>query len=444
MSTYNWLIENIILPCGDLVFGGSYAKYLRQVRKLVNLNEVELQYYQSNRLGQILSVATQRSSYYNALNIPSHKDAFEWLKMFPILEKETIRDTPDKLITANSNNLIKNFTSGSTGLQTVVYVNKKEQSFYRAAQTVWWEWAGYYPGHPILQTGLAPTRSIEKRLKDFFFRTNYLFAFGLKDADIKKVFDWARQRHSVLGGYASSLYVLSEASKGEPPVRFKSAVSWGDKLFDHYRKSIESNFGCRVFETYGAGEGLMIAAQKDLDYMYIMSPCVYLEIVDEEGNEVNDGELGYVVVTSLIAESMPLIRYKLGDLAIKLPKSKYPENRDLSLPLLEKVIGRETDIIHTPSGKKLIVHSFTGIFEYYSEVKQFCVHQKTIQGVEILYIRGKGFDSSVLGQIKMKILELLDEPFVIDFREVEVIPPTKSGKPQIVITELNFSGRIKN
>ena len=69
----------------------------------------------------------------------------------------------------------------------------------------------------------------------------------------------------------------------------------------------------------------MIAAQLDLEYMYIMTTSVFVEILDDDGFEVENGKMGNVVVTCLNAFAMPLIRYKVGDLAIKLPESEYPK-----------------------------------------------------------------------------------------------------------------------
>ena len=146
--------------------------------------------------------------------------------------------------------------------------------------------------------------------------------------------------------------------------------------------------------------------------------------------------MGHVVVTSLIAKSMPLIRYKLGDLAIKLPKSRYPANRDLQLPILEKVVGRETDLVLTHKGHKMIVHSFTGIFNKYPSILQFCVIQREIEKIEIQYIPGEEFQKDHLNEIESKILEFLQDELRIDFKEVDFIPATKSGKPQIIISEL--------
>jgi phenylacetate-CoA ligase len=438
MSLYTKILEEIILPIGDRLMGSTYSRSLKEVRRIVNLDEESLKELQRKNLENTLEFALKNSQYYKNLNIQGNADsAYNIIKKFPILEKSILRENMAEILSHSPEGLIKNSTSGSSGFQTTVYVSKEEQSFYRAIQTTWWEWAGFVQGKPILQTGLSTKRSFEKRIKDYLFQTKYLFAFGLNSENTREAFQWAKNKKPFLGGYASSLYVLAQIAETQnEKVKFKSAISWGDKLFDHYKTKIEKVFDCRIYETYGASEGLMIASQKDLEYMYIMSPYIYLEILDDNGNEVNDGEMGHIVVTSLIHKSMPLIRYRLGDLGIKLPQSKYPSKRDLSLPILQKVIGRETDIIRTPKGKKLIVHSFTGIFEYFPEISQFCVVQEQIDGIRIQYIRSESFKLEVLDAIKKQLSELINEPFSMEFESVESIASTGSGKPQIVISKL--------
>jgi phenylacetate-CoA ligase len=44
------------------------------------------------------------------------------------------------------------------------------------------------------------------------------------------------------------------------------------------------------------------------------SELIYTEVVDEDGNPVQEGESGEVVITTLGVEGMPLIRYKTGDI----------------------------------------------------------------------------------------------------------------------------------
>lgn len=49
---------------------------------------------------------------------------------------------------------------------------------------------------------------------------------------------------------------------------------------------------------------------------------IITEIIDNNGNPVQDGEIGELVVTTLQVEALPLIRYKTGDLVVKLPQTR--------------------------------------------------------------------------------------------------------------------------
>lgn len=214
-------------------------------------------------------------------------------------------------------------------------------------------------------------------------------------------------------------------------IHFEAAVSWGDKLFPHYKELIEKQFRTRVFDTYGCSEGLMIAGECAEGKMHIMTSQVYIEIVDEEGNEVPPGTLGRVLATRLDNFAMPLIRYYIGDLAIVAD----PEKRcgcGKPYPMLEKVIGRDTDIVKTRSGRSMIVHFFTGIFEFYPEIKQFRVIQRDLDSMEIEYVKDTGFHNSILDKVTKDIENHLGETFPVKFSEVESIPDTPSGKPQII------------
>jgi len=240
-----------------------------------------------------------------------------------------------------------------------------------------------------------------------------------------------------LFGYSSSLYVIALiAKKNNLNIQFDLAMSMGDKLFDHYQKTIEDVFNTRVVENYGCNEGLMIGQKKDLPYFYIYTPNIYLELVDDKGNPVPDGQIGRVIVTKLDGYAMPLIRYDNGDLAIKLPRDKYPTKRDLAFPLLEKVIGRNTDIVKTEDGKILIVHTFTGIFEFFPEIIQFQIVQNDLDKIIIKYIPSKSFSPDILYIIEKDFREKTKSIIGIIWEEVSIINPSKSGKPQIIINNL--------
>jgi phenylacetate-CoA ligase len=187
-SLYNLALEHLVLPIGDLVFRSQYIRSLRLARHIVSQPEEDIHTYQATRLQQLLLHATRNSSFYRSLGIDFQPDPYLWLKEFPQLSKPTLRSHSHRLLTRPLDGLIKLSTSGSSGIQSHTYVSKEELSQIRSVQTLWWEFAGYVIGDPVLQTGITVNRSLEKRLKDFFFRTYYLNAFLLSRPQVEKTF----------------------------------------------------------------------------------------------------------------------------------------------------------------------------------------------------------------------------------------------------------------
>src|SRR5690606_26966354 len=73
----------------------------------------------------------------------------------------------------------------------------------------------------------------------------------------------------------------------------------------------------------------------------------YVEIVRPDGAASAPEEIGEVVVTSLVNYAMPLIRYKIGDLAAWASCNC---SCGSSWPLLQEVSGRVNSVIRTSKG----------------------------------------------------------------------------------------------
>lgn len=437
----NFVLEKLVLPVGDFITGSSFMKNLRYWRKVDFLSAKELKLIQEEKLLKLLNFAVDNTQFYEELLEFRSDNSIDWLKKFPILTKEKLRNEQEKLISkSNKKGLIKISSSGSSGISSTVYMSKKERSFLQAGNVHWWEWSGYKIGMPIIQTGISTKRGFLKSIKDIIFRTTYVSAFAHSEEQIIIVLKKAQNKKHFLVGYASSLNVMAEiAIKYNINISFSGVVSLGDKLFNHYRDNIEAAFSCCVKDTYGASEGFLISAEgnDNFKFQYISSHQVYIEILDDNGNEVPDGEMGNIVVTRLDGYTMPLIRYKLGDLGIMLPKQKYPKKRMFKQPLLQQIVGRETDIVKTNNGKILIVHSFTGIFEHIPEIYQFKVIQYAIDGITIEFVKNQDFKRDILNNIESQIHLMIGSiNFKIDFREVKFIPTSNSGKPQIIESHL--------
>lgn len=79
-------------------------------------------------------------------------------------------------------------------------------------------------------------------------------------------------------------------------------------------KFVQDFFGVQVTNLYGCMETWAIAYGIAGYGMDICEDVVNVEIVDDEGNLIEEqGKVGNVIVTSLVCNSMPLIRYDMGD-----------------------------------------------------------------------------------------------------------------------------------
>lgn len=449
MNLYNILLESFLLKISDTISKKPFYKKVKNWRKINTLTKSELKNLQLDNLSKLLKFTTSNVPFYQKYKLDAFNDIEKYLKELPIIKKNIIKDDLDSFLSTDKSKLLVQKSSGSSGVQSLVYMSHEEQAEKYAIQTLWWEWAGYKFGNSILQTGISPNRGFVKRIKDILLKTTYVEAFTLSEKEVLGILQQLLLKpKDHFAGYASSLYLFAKIAKKHDinGINFKSVFSWGDKMFPEYKEMIETQFQTKVYDTYGASEGFMIASQCKEGNYHIMSPHVYLEILDKDGNDVEDGQLGYVVVTRLDGYSMPLIRYYLGDLAIKDEQSSVCKCGK-QFPLLKKIIGRDTDIVYTKSGNYMIVHFFTGIFEHISEIKQFQIIQNNLEGIEILYIPDNSFEEKILYNIENQILSYLNEPFIVTFQEVKNIANTKSGKPKMVHSNLSnkhFNKGIEN
>lgn len=101
----------------------------------------------------------------------------------------------------------------------------------------------------------------------------------------------------------------------------KSAVCIGEPLrkadmtYNTLGKRITEKWDIKLYSTYASTE--MGTAFTECDHGnggHHHPELIILEVIDENGNQVNDGEAGEVTVTTLAVEGMPLLRFKTGDI----------------------------------------------------------------------------------------------------------------------------------
>lgn len=134
---------------------------------------------------------------------------------------------------------------------------------------------------------------------------------------------------------------------------------------ENFSDTVAQTFGrvlhrdVQTFAVYGSSEAGVFALKGHNERHYeTMLDSLYLEIVDEHGEEVPQGQIGTLVVTNLIRQIHPQVRYFTGDLArlMTTNRSKFD------------VIGRDLKSIRQRLGSKEvtweeIVESVGGLLE---------------------------------------------------------------------------------
>ena len=119
------------------------------------------------------------------------------------------------------------------------------------------------------------------------------------------------------------------------------AEPWSESL----RQRIEERSGIKAYDVFGTSElsGPLFIECAEQKGMHIWSDMFLFEILDSKtGEPVKEGEIGELVVTTLIKEALPLIRYRVGDLA-SMEHSVCKCGR--THPRLMRLKGRSDDMI---------------------------------------------------------------------------------------------------
>jgi len=120
--------------------------------------------------------------------------------------------------------------------------------------------------------------------------------------------------------YAMHLAEVAEEA-GASLDSLKTALFGAEPWSDAMRGELERRLGLPAYDSYGLsalfGPGVAFECP-ERDGLHIWHDCYLVEIIDPVTGEVlGDGERGELVVTPLVKEAMPLLRYRTGDITLR-------------------------------------------------------------------------------------------------------------------------------
>ncbi len=402
-------------------------------------------------------------------NVPYYRDAFHSvgaepddfrelpdLTQLPVLRKEDIQANRQRLKATGGydpRGVHVNHTGGSTGAPLTIWQDASYWAWCLAELDRDFRMCGYRPGQRQAflwgsDYDSAAHKGLQGKLRDLISNMRWVDAFDL-DADRLRaaIAELVVFLPHLIVGYVSSLTLLAQLIQGEglEAPRPRAVQTSAEVLTPAARSLIERTLGGRCFDRYGCREVGNIAQECDAHSgLHLLMEGNYTEFVGEDGKPAAEGETGETVVTNLRNYVMPLIRYANGDVGV-------PSGRRCAcgrgLPLIERVQGRVTDIIVTPTGRLLHGEFFTHLFYGLEGVRQFQVEQVTLRDLIVRMVAESdaAFDGA-RAALEMLIARHGDAEFRLRFERAAKIAPAQSGKYRFTLSHVPvpFGGKKLN
>jgi len=406
------------------------------------------------KLNNLLTHAYNHVPYYHKLfkeldiviNDKVKFSTIEDLSQIPTLSKDIICFEKNNMYSddMSKRDSYKNSSGGSTGkpvtfLQDAVYALSNRVNTQLAYS---WRGHGIYDEMVVIWGAerdiFDGKKSLKSYLLDIYYNRWVLNSFKMSEDDMRRyILFLNKKKPKLIKAYAHSIYEIAKfAKKNNIKVEPQQAIHLAaGTVYESMRLLIEEVFSCKAYNYYGSREVGSIASECSAQNgLHIMQEHTLVEIINSDGDPCKVGERGEVVVTTLQNYSMPLIRYKIGDIAVRGDNTLC--SCGCTYSKLEKVVGRTTDLFQTKSGDKIDGEYFTHLFYFRDWIEEFQVIQEAIDKIIIKIVKNNSEIETDLLDIEKKIKMVMGEDCQVIFDYVKDIPKTITGKHRYTISSI--------
>lgn len=446
----NLLYSGVVYPLVQAANYRGVRALTRRYRKFEHLSLAENQQLQWDRLIACLQKAYDNTPFYRRrfdqagvrpVDIQSPLD----LRRLPPLTRGDLRDQLDSLCSRNyrRESLLEAATGGTTDTPVRLLRSPGTIPARTAVHLRFNAWAGLRPGDKVLylwgaRSDFAENPSWRWRLYDRYLMRRVWAPTSLLNAEILETYrQKLNQFHPrVIYGYPTPLALFCDylASVGSSFHRPASIICTAEPLLDHQRQLIERVFGCPVFELYGSREFGMIAGECECHAGLHFNPhAAYVEFLPVEGEQVQG--LHEVLVTDLLNDGMPLIRYKINDCAL-LSDTACLCGR--GYPMVKRITGRSGDVFTMPNGDRVPGVALTNrVLQVCPGLKKLQIIQETFEDFCIRYVPGVDFCDSDLELLRRNLRKFFPDQLRWRFERVADIERERSGKTRFCISHVS-------
>ncbi|HIF9198283.1 TPA: hypothetical protein ACX6PX_003585 [Photobacterium damselae] len=242
------------------------------------------------------------------------------------------------------------------------------------------------------------------------------------------------QKPAIIRSYPSVFVELTKYIKllgyDNPPFILKGIQLTSEVISEQDHEYLVNFWGDIIYYQYGHSEAATIASKFPYEDCYTFSPYYGLvEILDDNGNHVNKGEEGRIIVTSIHNKVRPFIRYDTGDLAVF-------KSNDKNVIKVYSILGRNQDYVIDRKGNKI---SITGLvfgqhFKAFANILKWQILNDIKGHLIVKIIKLDSFDDDNFNELKDKLS--FNNSFDVEILFVSDIEKTSRGKHKLVINEV--------
>lgn len=444
-------LYNIVYQAKDLAKSTQIWTNFRRLKNEQKLTASALIALQDSRLRELLLNAYKNSNYWHQALTSAGFDQTSLtnfsraeLTKIPFLNREILQSNyRDILVKSPQLEIYKNTSGGSTGAPVIFYQDSDYNLSCRYHKLFFSHWMGVSAGDKTaifwgadrdLKDGTWKEKLKMQLNREFFYNS-----FNMDDESLTKFISKLNTiRPSYIYGYASSLYYAASKIKelgltlNFAPTAISSSA---ETLYDFQRELISEVFKAPIYNFYGSRETNNIAVECEQHQgLHINSSSRIVEIVDDNGALVPDGEAGHVAVTDLTNLSFPFIRYLNGDMAT-LSHKPCPCGRPT--PRIVKLHGRSSDIITTRDN---VIHGewFTHLMYDRPEIKTFQFLQESLDEYCLTLVPRTKIEAATITTIEDTLRKKLGQGAHIRILTAEAIASTATGKHRFTISKINL------
>jgi len=365
--------EYISFPIYSMTRNKAHKDYYRFFKEACNWGSEELSKWQFKKVKDMVQYAYNHVSFYCNLYDKSGispNDLHDWsdFECIPCVDKTTIKNN-EELFHSDENNKLKcryDYTGGSTGqpmkflLDEEIY--QREDAIYR----FYWKQIGFRVGEKcIILRGRKIFSQDNQKIYEYNRFWNYMYLdSAYLSIDYFKLYDQAIKKFcaKVIQAYPSSILMLArlyELKKVTPP-KFDIILLGSENIDKIQIEFLKDFFMCtKIYNQYGHSEKATLALQTPSGSSLGFVPIYgYSELLDKSERTISDMEhLGEIVATGF-SKSMPLIRYKTGDMAFLSEEKTNDFMKDWKK--IKGIEGRLHEFIVTSNGRNISICTIGG------------------------------------------------------------------------------------